>query len=43
MFRREFESLISPVRFDVHPDGRRIVAEAFESLEADIGMIENVR
>jgi Tol biopolymer transport system component len=43
MNRREWESLIAPVRFDVHPDGRRIVAEAFESLEADIGMIENVR
>jgi dipeptidyl aminopeptidase/acylaminoacyl peptidase len=43
MYRRDFDSLISPVRFDVHPDGRRIVSEAFESLEADIGMIENVR
>jgi dipeptidyl aminopeptidase/acylaminoacyl peptidase len=27
-------------RFDVHPDGRRIVVEGLESLEADIGMIE---
>ena len=30
-------------RFDVHPDGRRIVVEGLESYEADIGMIENVR
>jgi len=29
-------------RFDVHPDGSRIVLEAFESFEADISMIENV-
>ena len=27
-------------RFDVHPDGRRIVVEGLESYEADIGMIE---
>jgi Tol biopolymer transport system component len=32
-----------PIRFDVHPDGRRIVMEALESFESDIGMIENVR
>lgn len=31
------------VRFDVHPDGRRLVLEALESYEADIGTIENVR
>jgi hypothetical protein len=31
------------VRFDVHPDGHRIVIEALESLEADIGLIDNVR
>ena len=30
-------------RFDVHPDGRRIVLEGLESYEADIGMIDNVR
>jgi serine/threonine protein kinase len=30
-------------RFDVHPDGRRIVVEGLESYEADIGMIEMVR
>ena len=30
-------------RFDVHPDGRRIVVEGLESYEADIGMIDNVR
>jgi Tol biopolymer transport system component len=30
-------------RFDVHPDGRRIAIEAFEYLESDIGMIDNVR
>ena len=27
-------------RFDIHPDGRRIVVEAQESYEADIGIIE---
>jgi serine/threonine protein kinase/Tol biopolymer transport system component len=27
-------------RFDVHPDGRRIVVEGLETYEADIGMIE---
>jgi hypothetical protein len=27
-------------RFDIHPDGRRIVVEGLESFEADIGMIE---
>jgi hypothetical protein len=31
------------LRFDVHPDGRRIVLEAPEVLEADLGLIENVR
>jgi eukaryotic-like serine/threonine-protein kinase len=30
-------------RFDVHPDGRRIILEGLESYEADIGMIDNVR
>jgi dipeptidyl aminopeptidase/acylaminoacyl peptidase len=30
-------------RFDVHPDRRRIVIEAFRFQEADIGMIENIR
>jgi eukaryotic-like serine/threonine-protein kinase len=30
-------------RFDIHPDGRRIVVEGLESFEADIGMIDNVR
>jgi serine/threonine protein kinase len=30
-------------RFDIHPDGRRIVVEGLESYEADIGMIDNVR
>jgi hypothetical protein len=30
-------------RFDVHPDGRRIVVEGLESYEADIGMIDNVK
>jgi hypothetical protein len=29
-------------RFDVHPDHRRIVTEAFRFHESDIGMIENV-
>jgi Tol biopolymer transport system component len=29
-------------RFDVHPDGSRIVLEAYESVEADISLIENV-
>jgi Tol biopolymer transport system component/predicted Ser/Thr protein kinase len=29
-------------RFDVHPDGSRIVLEAYASFEADISLIENV-
>jgi hypothetical protein len=33
----------SPVRFDVHPDGRRIVFEARPVFESDIGVIDNVR
>jgi hypothetical protein len=41
--RREHEPAVSPTRFDVHPDGRRIVIETLEFLEADIGMIENLR
>jgi Tol biopolymer transport system component len=35
--------LIAFSRFDVHPDGSRVVIEGFESFEADISMIENVR
>jgi Tol biopolymer transport system component len=42
LFRRH-TSANTIVRFDVHPDGRRIVIEALEFFEADIGMIENVR
>jgi Tol biopolymer transport system component len=34
---------LSPVRFDVHPDGRRIVFEARPVFESDIGVIDNVR
>ncbi len=30
------------VQFDVHPDHRRLAVMAFDQLEADIGMIENV-
>ena len=30
-------------RFDIHPDGRRIVVEGLESYEADIGMIDIVK
>ena len=29
------------VRFDVHPDRRRVVFDAFELNEADIGLLEN--
>jgi Tol biopolymer transport system component len=42
IFRREYEAIVSPIRFDVHPDGRRIVIEAVELMEADIGMIDHV-
>ena len=38
-FRRPFDGNWI-ARFDVHPDGRRIVVEGLESYEADIGMIE---
>ncbi len=42
--RRDFYNPLLPLlRFDVHPDGRRIVVEALELSEADLGMIENVR
>src|SRR5262249_29974274 len=30
-------------QFDVHPDGQRIVIEAFELHQADISMIDNIR
>jgi hypothetical protein len=30
------------VRFDVHPDGKRIAIEVLELREADIGMIEQI-
>ena len=30
-------------RFDVHPDGRRIVVEGLENYESDIGMIEIIK
>jgi Tol biopolymer transport system component len=33
---------IALTRFDVHPDGSRIVIEGYEFFEADISMIENV-
>jgi serine/threonine protein kinase len=38
-FRRPFDGNWI-ARFDVHPDGHRIVVEGLESYEADIGMIE---
>jgi Tol biopolymer transport system component/DNA-binding winged helix-turn-helix (wHTH) protein len=31
------------VQFDLHPDGRRIVIEAFDLHQADISMIDNIR
>jgi hypothetical protein len=31
------------MRFDIHPDGKRIAIEALELREADIGMIEETR
>jgi hypothetical protein len=34
---------LSTVRFDVHPDGRRIVAEARPVFESDIGLVENLK
>jgi len=43
LYRTEVGTGISEIRFDVHPDGRRIAIEMLESLEADIGMIDNVR
>jgi serine/threonine protein kinase/Tol biopolymer transport system component len=33
----------TPARFDVHPDGRRIVLEARPVFESDIGVIDNLR
>jgi Tol biopolymer transport system component len=43
LFRREHEAVYSPLRFDVHPDGRRIVIEALEFQQADLGMIDHLR
>jgi len=43
LYRSELGTGISEIRLDVHPDGRRIAIEMLESLEADIGMIDNVR
>jgi len=43
LYRSELDLGIYSIRFDVHPDGRRIAIETLESLEADIGMIGNVR
>jgi dipeptidyl aminopeptidase/acylaminoacyl peptidase len=43
IFMRHTDVTPSAGRFDVHPDGRRIVTEALESFESDIGMIENVK
>jgi hypothetical protein len=39
---RPQSELIGLSRFDVRPDGSRIVIEAFDAFEADISMIENV-
>jgi hypothetical protein len=39
---RPQNELLTVNRFDVHPDGSRIVFEAFEYFEADISLIENV-
>ncbi|MCI0416499.1 protein kinase [bacterium] len=36
-------SLYIRIRFDVHPDRKRIAAEVAEINEADIGMIENIQ
>jgi len=33
---------IAVTRFDAHPDGSRIVLDAYDSFEADISLIENV-
>jgi hypothetical protein len=43
LYRSELGTGISEIRLDVHPDGRRIAIEMLESLEADIGIIDNVR
>lgn len=43
LFRRENDTGTPSIRFDVHPDGRRIVIEAIEFVEADISLIDGVR
>ncbi|HEV8523387.1 MAG TPA: hypothetical protein VGQ71_02720 [Terriglobales bacterium] len=41
---RKASSTSAPyLRFDVHPDGKRIALEGLELREADIGMIEETR
>ena len=37
------ETLGDSIRLDFHPDGRRIAIELLESMQADIGMIDNAR
>jgi len=43
LLRNEVESATGAIRFDVSPDGRSIAIETLESLQADIGLIDNVR
>ena len=43
LIRSEVESVIGAIHFDVSPDGRSIAIETLESLQADIGLIDNVR
>jgi Tol biopolymer transport system component len=42
LMQRPVVEYVAITRFDVHPDGSRIVFEAYESFEADINLIENV-
>jgi len=43
LLRNEVESATGAIRFDVSPDGRSIAIETLESMQADIGLIDNVR
>ena len=43
LFRSAVESAIGAIHFDVSPDGHSIAIETLESLQADIGLIDNVR
>jgi|CXWL01.1.fsa_nt_gi Tol biopolymer transport system component len=43
LYRRATDPAETPIRFDAHPDGRRVVIESVDVLESDLGLIDKVR